>query len=32
MKSLSEEFDFDVKILEKEFSREKQEIEDNHKK
>ena len=32
MKSLSEEFDIDVKTLELEFSKEKQEIENNHKK
>jgi len=32
MKSLHEEFEIDVKILTLEFSREKKEIEDNHKK
>jgi len=31
MKSLSEEFDIDVKTLELEFSKEKVEIEENHK-
>ena len=31
MKSLSEEFDIDVKTLELEFSKEKEEIEANHK-
>ncbi len=31
MKSLSEEFDIDVKTLELEFSQEKEEIEANHK-
>jgi hypothetical protein len=31
MKSLSEEFDIDVKTLQLEFQKEKVEIEDNHK-
>jgi hypothetical protein len=32
MKSLREEFDMDVQTLELEFDRERQEIEENHKK